>query len=109
VPSDRPLTPLELEVLTAGLVLMARGQSEFYGYDLASHLEDANGAYRRTGFSNLYRTLDRLESMKLLTSRWDLSGSRPRRLYEVTGLARQRMAEPSSAAARGMTPRLVYS
>src|SRR5260370_31363728 len=108
MPADRPLTPLELEVLTAGLVLMSRGQAEFYGYDLASHLEDADGAYRRTGFSNLYRTLDRLEAKKLLASRWVLDGPRPRRVYQLTGLAEQLMAEPPAVpVAPRLTPRLV--
>ena len=106
--AERPLTPLELEVLTAGLILVARGQSQFYGYELASHLEDADGAYRRTGFSNLYRTLDRLEARKFLSSRWDLSGPRPRRLYQVTGLAAQRMSEPSALSLiPRLTPRFV--
>jgi DNA-binding PadR family transcriptional regulator len=90
------------------MALMSRGQPEFHGYDLASHLEDADGAYRRTGFSNLYRTLDRLEKRGLLVSQWDLEGSRPRRVYRLTGLAEQLMAEPSSLpVATRLTPRLV--
>lgn len=105
---QKPLTPLELEVLTAGMLLMARGQAEFYGYDLASHLEDNGGAYRRTGFSNLYRTPDRLEKRGLLASNWDLESPRPRRVYKLTGLAQQLMAEPSLVpVAVRLTPRLV--
>ena len=90
------------------MLLLARKQSEFYGYDLASHLEDADGAYRRTGFSNLYRTLDRLEKKKLLESRWDLDGARPRRAYHLTGLGQQVLAGASSPAVMArLNPRLV--
>ena len=110
VPAGRALTALELEVLTAGLALMSRGKAKFYGYELASHLEDTDGAYRRTGFSNLYRTLDRLEAKNLLTSRWDLGGPRPRRVYQLAGLAEQLITEFSAAPVTSrLTPRLVIT
>ncbi len=107
MPDRSILTPLELEILQAALLLEARGTAEFHGYDLAANLEDQDGAYRRTGFSTLYRALDRLDRRKLLASRWNLSGPRPRRLYHVNGQeARQAIATSTRTAARP-TPRLV--
>jgi DNA-binding PadR family transcriptional regulator len=86
--------------LAAGQTLKDGGRSSFYGYDLASYLEDADGAYRRTGFSNLYRTLDRLESRKLLSSMWDVNGPRPRRVYQLTALGEKVLVEPSQVTAK---------
>jgi len=91
--TDRSLTRLEREVLTIAFAMMTRGQIEFYGYDLASHLEDVDGAYRKTGFSTMYRTLDRLEARKLLASRWDLNSNKPRRVYQFTDLGKQFISE----------------
>jgi Transcriptional regulator PadR-like family len=104
--TEWPLTPLEVDVLAAGLKLMERGQAEFYGYALASHLEDGSGAYRRTGFSSLYRTLERLEARKFLTSRWDLTSPRPRRLYQLTEDAAQ-LVQRGVPVVQRLSPRLV--
>jgi len=37
-----------------------------------------------------------LEKRKLLISKWDMEGPRPRRIYQLTGLAEKLMSEPSA-------------
>ncbi|MDQ6670009.1 MAG: PadR family transcriptional regulator [Chloroflexota bacterium] len=85
------LTGLEAALLFAALNLRANREREFFGLQIAKLLEDADGSYRSTGYSSLYRALDRLEDQGLLQSRLEPAelaeeARRPRRrLYCVTG------------------------
>lgn len=73
-------------LLYAGLEL----QTEFFGFQIAKRLEDIDRSYRSTGYSSLYRALDRLEEQGLLESHLEPAEiaeteRRPRRrLYRVT-------------------------
>jgi DNA-binding PadR family transcriptional regulator len=84
------LTPLEAALLFVGLELLARGVTEFFGFQISKCLEDVDGSYRSTGYSSLYRALDRLEARGLLESHLEspdvaAAEHRPRRrLYRVT-------------------------
>ena len=84
------LVPLELAICDAALRLRARGEAEFHGYELAKALKREADARLLTAYGTLYRALGRLESMGLLTSRWEEPGAAirenrpPRRLYSLT-------------------------
>jgi DNA-binding PadR family transcriptional regulator len=95
------LIPIEVAILSAGLSLLARGEEEFHGYQLAREIKMANGDRYRTAAGTLYRALDRMDQSGLLTSRWEdpsspeVDGRPPRRLYHIT-------AEGRSAYARAV-------
>jgi PadR family transcriptional regulator PadR len=99
------LFPLELAILTAGLDLYARGDAEFYGFEVAKRLADAAGARRLTGYGSLYKALARLEDLELLRSRWEdptvaEREHRPRRrLYQVTPAGEHAVAAATARAA----------
>ena len=72
--------PLERTILEVTQASKARGQQEFYAYQMAARIAMRGGI--RSGA--LYRALRRLEAMGYVTSRWEtpaLEGSRPRRRY----------------------------
>ena len=87
------LLPLEITICTCAAELRATGIEEFYGYQLAKHVGDHQSTRLLTAYGTLYRALDRLQSMGLLTSRWEApevpaQENRPgRRLYALTGAA----------------------
>ena len=84
------LVPLELAILSAAASLVARGTSEFHGYELARQLGDETQRRFLTGYGTLYRALGRLEQMGLLHSRREdpaiaARENRPiRRFYTMT-------------------------
>ena len=84
------LIPIEVAILSAGLSLLARGEEEFHGYQLAREIKMANGDRYRTAAGTLYRALDRMEQAGMLISRWEdpsapeVEGRPPRRLYAMT-------------------------
>jgi DNA-binding PadR family transcriptional regulator len=88
------LTPLEAALLLAGLELLARGEPEFFGFQIAKRLEDADDSYRWTGYGSLYRALDRLEGRGLLESRLE-----PAELAEVERRPRRRLYRLTSKGA----------
>lgn len=86
------LVPLEQAICETAVDLQARGHTEFHGYQLAKRLGDMGNTRLLTAYGTLYRALDRLERMGLLTSRWEdpqipARENRPgRRLYQLTAL-----------------------
>lgn len=95
------LVPLETSICLSAAELRGAGIGEFYGYQIAKQLKGHGDQKLLTAYGTLYRALDRLETMGLLTSRWEspeipARENRPRRrLYALTGAA-----EPAIAAAR---------
>jgi len=63
------------------LAVLSRLDEERYGYDLISRL-DEKGLEIEQG--TLYPLLRRLEDQGLLTSEWNVEGSRPRRYYRLS-------------------------
>ncbi|MBS3750748.1 MAG: helix-turn-helix transcriptional regulator [Anaerolineales bacterium] len=63
------------------LAVLSRLDEERYGYDLISRL-DEKGLEIEQG--TLYPLLRRLEDQGLLTSEWNVEGSRPRRYYSLS-------------------------
>lgn len=93
------LVPLELAICDAAARLRRRGIEEFHGYEIAKRIGEDTDAKLLTAYGTLYRALGRLESMGLLTSRWEdphiaARENRPgRRLYTLTGLAEVALEE----------------
>ena len=87
------LLPIEIAICESAAELRAEGVDEFYGYQLARHVGDRDNTRLLTAYGTLYRALDRLQGMGLLTSRWEAPEipareNRPgRRLYMLTGAA----------------------
>jgi PadR family transcriptional regulator PadR len=87
------LLPIEIAICESAAELRAAGIEEFYGYQLAKHVGTRGNTRLLTAYGTLYRALDRLQSMGLLTSRWEApeipaQENRPgRRLYALTGAA----------------------
>jgi PadR family transcriptional regulator, regulatory protein PadR len=88
---DGVLLPLEETVLEIGLRRLRNRDPEFYGFAMATELDEADGR-RLTAHGTLYKVLERLESNGLLVSRWEdaeeVEEGRPRRrLYQVSDQA----------------------
>ena len=110
------LVPLELTICEAALRLRARGHDEFHGYELARTLKHETDARLLTAYGTLYRALARLETMGLLTSRWEELPTPPRdnrparRLYSLTAAGEaaaeraRRDARASARKRRGLAP-----
>src|SRR5438105_875069 len=85
------LVPLELAICTAAVELRAQGTEEFHGYLIAKEIKEHADNRLLTAYGTLYRALARLESMGLVTSRWEdpaipARENRPgRRLYTLSG------------------------
>jgi DNA-binding PadR family transcriptional regulator len=81
---------LERAVLAAAEDLRRRGEPEFHGFGLASHLQDRERARRLIALGTLYKALYRMERAGLVSSRWEdpqvaADARRPRRrFYTVT-------------------------
>jgi PadR family transcriptional regulator PadR len=81
---------MEESILELGLRRMRDGEPEFYGFAVATELDD--GGRQLTAHGTLYKVLERLERDGLLVSRWEdpeeFDESRPRRrLYRVSDQA----------------------
>lgn len=90
------LVPLERAIL--GLAT-ARPGDQFYGFELAKALADADGSRELTAHGTLYKALGRLAEQGLLEAEWEdpdvaLRQGRPRRrLYRITGAGMRRVTE----------------
>lgn len=73
----------------AVLKLLERGEK--YGYELVEDLSRESGGVLAMGQSTLYPMLYNLESKKLVASRVDKSGPRPRKYYRLTPKGRKRL------------------
>ena len=84
------LLPIEISILESGLELHGSQTAEFYGFLIAKHLAEREGARKLTAYGTLYKALSRMEAQGLLSSRWEdpvnaeTSGRPRRRLYQVT-------------------------
>jgi DNA-binding PadR family transcriptional regulator len=105
------LLPLETSICATAWSLLRRGTTEFYGYQLATHLRDASDSRLLTAYGTLYRALMRLEDMGLLTSRWEdpeipARENRPgRRLYSLTAAGEAAGKELAPAIPRSRAAR----
>ncbi len=104
---NRPLRPIEISVLEAGIDLQQRGTPQAHGYRLAREIKDRDGARRLTDYGTLYKALDRMERAGYLASEWEdpsaaAAERRPRRrFYRVTAAGETAYREGISDAYRG--------
>jgi PadR family transcriptional regulator PadR len=76
---------------TAVLKLLSSGEK--YGYQLVEALSQQTDGVLAMGQSTLYPLLYNLEAKRLVKSRLDESGSRPRRYYRLTSKGEKRLAQ----------------
>src|SRR3954462_8004916 len=99
------LVPLELAICTAAAGLRQQGIDEFHGYLIAREIKEHADNRLLTAYGTLYRALARLETMGLLSSRWEdanlaAADNRPRRrFYVLTPAGMDAVAEAARAAA----------
>ena len=99
------LVPLELAICTAAAELRQQGTDEFHGYLIAKEIKEHADNRLLTAYGTLYRALARLESMGLLSSRWEdamvaAEENRPRRrFYALTAAGDEAVTEAARAAA----------
>jgi DNA-binding PadR family transcriptional regulator len=67
------------------VAIMCLLEKERYGYDIIRHLKDAGLPVEE---GTLYPILRRLDEEKMLASRWETSGPRPRKYYVITEYGR---------------------
>lgn len=95
--------------MVAAADLLANGESEFHGYQIARHLAGAGERKLLTAYGTLYRALARLQQMGMVESRWEdpqiaADENRPgRRLYTLTdnGMAAAKAARKPVPARKG--------
>jgi len=75
---------------TAVLQLLSAGEK--YGYELVEALSRQTGGVLAMGQSTLYPMLYNLEAKKLVKSRIDKTGPRPRRYYRLTRKGERKLA-----------------
>jgi len=98
------LLPLEVSVLSTAIALAKAGTEQFYGFELAKRLRDADGSRALIAHGTLYKALSRMEKAGLLRSVWEdpavaEDAGRPRRrLYSITSEGRATLARVRSEA-----------
>jgi len=106
------LVPLETAICVCAANLRRRGMTEFYGYEIAKRLRDANGRGLLTAHGTLYRALGRLDAMGFLQSRWEdphipARESRPgRRMYTLTAAGETAAQEAHETTSEKMSKRV---
>jgi PadR family transcriptional regulator PadR len=73
------------------MVLSALVPGATYGYELQQRLREASGDLVQVQAGTLYPLLHRLETDRLIRSRWDESTGRKRKWYELTAAGRRRL------------------
>ncbi len=84
---DEILDKFETEVKRGAIqiAIMCLLEKERYGYDIIKNLKDAGLTVEEV---TLYSILRRLDDEKLLASRWETGGPRPRKYYVITDYGR---------------------
>ncbi len=73
-------------------VLQLLARREMYGYELVEALSRPSNGALAMGQSTLYPMLYNLEAKRLLSSRIDKSGPRPRKYYRLTAKGKKRLS-----------------
>ncbi|MGI8679757.1 MAG: PadR family transcriptional regulator [Jatrophihabitans sp.] len=72
-----------------GLLLAVLTDEPGHGYALSQRLDMRSGGELSVPEGSLYPALQRLERSRLVTSEWDTSGGRRRRVYHLTAAGRR--------------------
>lgn len=75
------------------MVLSVLSSASKYGYLIQQEIRDASRGRVALKAGTLYPLLHRLESDKLIRSRWDESTGRKRKWYELTQAGRRRLEQ----------------
>jgi PadR family transcriptional regulator PadR len=78
------------------MVLSVLIQERQYGYSLQQKLREVTAGRVPLPAGTLYPLLHRLETDKLIRSRWDVSSGRKRKWYEITRSGRARLDSQAS-------------
>lgn len=73
------------------MILSALSDGPMYGYSIQKRLAEASQDAVQLQAGTLYPILHRLESDKLIRSRWEKSTGRPRKWYELTAAGTRRL------------------
>lgn len=73
------------------MILSALSDGPMYGYSIQKRLAEASKEAVQLQAGTLYPILHRLESDKLIRSRWEKSTGRPRKWYELTAAGTRRL------------------
>ena len=96
---DEMTEQFERDLLRGSLDLMVlsvlAGGSQ-YGYSIQKRLNAASLGKVKLPAGTLYPLLHRLESDKLIRSRWDQSTGRRRKWYEITAKGKKRLASQAN-------------
>lgn len=84
---DRDLMRGSLELM----VLSALSDGAKYGYLIQKRVREASGQMAKLPAGTLYPLLHRLEGDKLIRARWEKTGGRDRKWYELTAAGRRRL------------------
>lgn len=78
------------------MVLSALVDESKYGYLIQKQLREASGGRLQLPAGTLYPILHRLETEKLIRSRWDDSTGRNRKWYEITAAGRKQLSKQAT-------------
>lgn len=78
------------------MVLSVLAEESQYGYSLQKRLNTASLGKVKLAAGTLYPLLHRLESDKLIRSRWDNSTGRKRKWYDLTAKGKKRLNTQAS-------------
>jgi PadR family transcriptional regulator, regulatory protein PadR len=73
------------------MILSALAEGQQYGYSLQKRLAEASGDAVKLQAGTLYPLLHKLESDKLIRSKWEKTTGRPRKWYELTAAGSRRL------------------
>ena len=92
MPMDEVVERFETEVKRGMMqvAIMCLLEQERYGYDIIKSLKDGGLGVEE---GTLYPILRRLEDDRLLSSRWETTGPRPRKYYVITAYGRDVRAQ----------------
>jgi PadR family transcriptional regulator, regulatory protein PadR len=75
------------------MILSAIAEGPMYGYSIQKRLADASQEAVKLQAGTLYPLLHRLESDKLIRSKWEKTTGRPRKWYELTAAGTRRLQQ----------------
>ena len=78
------------------MVLSVLADAPQYGYSIQKKLNLASGGKVKMAAGTLYPLLHRLESEKLIRSRWDSSTGRKRKWYELTAKGKKQLVQQAT-------------
>lgn len=92
-------TKFETDLMRGSLDLMVLSvldRETQYGYVIQKKIRAASGGQAKFSAGTMYPLLHRLESQKLIRSKWDASSGRRRKWYSITAAGKKRLAKQAT-------------